>query len=634
MDWSILMIICICLSREYAHACDEECKAALIEEFRIMLDSKLNPIQADLRNVKSELTLLGGTVADIYTSTDGLDGRSSQSQLATEAVKKMQETMSEDIRTVKEKVVMYEGKLNAIETIKIKVDSNDINIKEIKTQLTAIESEFEELSEFRNIIKEEVQPIFSILDDKFKPVNHMKEDITTIKDSIRILDRKYGDTLHDISEINDSVKILDRKYGDTLDDISEINEWTKEIHMYTNDATTKQTSMSVEIQEIESKLESYEASIKTIKPIMTKVESFESGIGEISKEHQELTKNIINSEDILLDTFTMTAIGLSRCPEGFFGIMSTHCFKIFKDQKTNWSDAENLCRSHDLVLAEPSDRMAMFLSRFLLHLYGEGSFWLNGQGDGTKFIWLNSNKTLDSNNQLWSPGKPGDRVSHSYCLSLLLIEEDVRNYHGQPYYPYDCSEKKHFPLCEDLIQDTQLLKSPLQNLEENITHKLDDIENKIMESDKILLKSISYSSSIDCPDGLFNIAAQCFKILRDQKRNWVDAKNQCKSRSLKLAQPMDSAACALATYLVVNYGDSSAWVGSTGDGSKFVWCSTERTTLNINSPLWLPSYPGSNFSPNQCVALVFTKSSLRSHPEQVYEVSDYSSLRYTLCEAE
>ncbi|CAL4254474.1 unnamed protein product, partial [Meganyctiphanes norvegica] len=172
MDWSFLMIICICLSREYVQACDEDCKAALIVEFKIMLDSKLNPIQADLRNVKSELTMLGGTVADIYTSTDGLDGRSSQSQLASEAVKKMQVTMSEDIRTVKEKVVMYEGKLNAIETIKIQVDSNDINIKEIKTQLTAIESEFEELSEFRNIVKEEVQPIFRILDDKFKPVNH------------------------------------------------------------------------------------------------------------------------------------------------------------------------------------------------------------------------------------------------------------------------------------------------------------------------------------------------------------------------------------------------------------------------------------------------------------------------------
>ncbi|CAL4121222.1 unnamed protein product, partial [Meganyctiphanes norvegica] len=73
--------------------------------------------------------------------------------------------------------------------------------------------------------------------------------------------------------------------------------------------------------------------------------------------------------------------------EGFFSL-STQCFKMFKDVKLNWADAKSHCESHDLILAEPSDAVALDLRKYVVDSYG-GSHrvWLGGYADGSKWVW-------------------------------------------------------------------------------------------------------------------------------------------------------------------------------------------------------------------------------------------------------
>ncbi|CAL4210978.1 unnamed protein product [Meganyctiphanes norvegica] len=635
MERSIIVMLVLCLSQYTVQACDADCKSALIEEFKIILDSKLNPIKAELGTFRKQFEIVGGTVADIYTSTDGLDGRSSQSLLASEAVKKMQETMSEDIRTVKEKFEIYESKLNDIETIKTKVESCNINIKETKSELTAIKSELEELVGFKKVVKE---------------IHKYTEGATTKQTSLS----------DDLQEVKTKVESYETS-------IKKINPIMTQV----NGIVSSVSVMSDDLQEVKVKVESYETSIKTINPIKSEVQSVVSSVSDISKENQELAKNQINSDNMLLNLFTMTATGLNRCPEGFFGFVSTQCFKVFKNQKTKWSEADNICRSEGLTLAEPSDRTAMVLTGFLLQIYGNGTFWVNARSDGKKFLWQQSNKTLESYNRLWTPGQPGDRVSPGHCLSLLVSEEEWRSYPGQPYHSHNCSEIEHYPLCQQLLQgDTHLMKSPILYLEENISQKMDDNEIKNNESDKVLLKSIkllqdtqalkslqldlevNISQKIDgmerkmiasdklllnaikgCPVDFIEISKQCFKFVFDRKQSWKNAKSDCERRGLKLAQPVESAFSPLRRYLVQHYGDKGyVWMGAQGDGSKLVF-QPSGESLDNNSLVWYPSYPGAYLGAKYCLSMRVRVGDLNSHPGQPVDVTGCTSTLYALCEA-
>ncbi|CAL4149539.1 unnamed protein product, partial [Meganyctiphanes norvegica] len=189
----------------------------------------------------------------------------------------------------------------------------------------------------------------------------------------------------------------------------------------------------------------------------------------------------MNQINVKLATF-------ERCPGGV--IVSTQCFTVFRDHPSNWTDAVKRCQSEGLVLAEPSDTVAVPLRRFLLDRYGDGSFWLSARGDQRKFVWQSTNKDLDDDSTLWSPGQPGDRYTPLYCLSLLAWDIDLKRSPGQPYYSQDCSNVFNYPLCERILEKTETLKSPTIALAENISITLDTIENDLIDSILMYNKSI------------------------------------------------------------------------------------------------------------------------------------------------
>ncbi|CAL4145415.1 unnamed protein product, partial [Meganyctiphanes norvegica] len=154
---------------------------------------------------------------------------------------------------------------------------------------------------------------------------------------------------------------------------------------------------------------------------------------------------------------------------------------IFRDQPSNWTDAVKRCQSEGLVLAEPTDTVAVPLRRFLLERYGDGSFWVNARGNQRKIMWQRGNKALEDDSPLWS-GQPEDRVTPSYCLSLLAWYEDWLSSPGQPYYSRECSNTYNYPLCERILEDKETLKSPIIALAENISITLDFIETSLIDS--------------------------------------------------------------------------------------------------------------------------------------------------------
>ncbi|CAL4239997.1 unnamed protein product, partial [Meganyctiphanes norvegica] len=334
MDWSWysihIILLCMIFPRDYVQANDDRFKEALLQEFEQLLDAKLNSkmnhINGELNTIKSKLDLVYGAFAGIETSVQGFDGRSSASQLATEAVKKMQVTMSDDLRAVKEKVETYENSINEIKSVKNKVDSYEDPINEIISVKQKVESFEESINEIRNI------------KNKVEYCEGSLNEIVIVRNKVD----SYEDPINAILTVKHKVE----SFEDSI----------------------------IEIKTVKSKIDSNEESISKIKSLnditlQTKKlsEKNNSTNSEISQKITDLAKNTIESNDILLNSLIASTVA-NGCQYGF--LVSTHCFKVFWEKTTDWTEAENLCHSQNFTLAEPSDRVALVLSRFLLQGYG------------------------------------------------------------------------------------------------------------------------------------------------------------------------------------------------------------------------------------------------------------------------
>ncbi|CAL4067390.1 unnamed protein product [Meganyctiphanes norvegica] len=179
---------------------------------------------------------------------------------------------------------------------------------------------------------------------------------------------------------------------------------------------------------------------------------------------------------------------------------------------------------------------------------------------------------------------------------------------------------------ENVIQETTSLEPRLLDLERNITSQLIDLEDKMKESDNMLLKSIT------CPSGFFKMSSQCFKMFRDRERSWSEAKTKCEEEGYMLAQPDESVAVSLRKKLYEDFGDRSfAWLGAQGDGSKFVYAHG-GLALDNASPLWWPDQPGSYVGADKCLFLLVDGSYFRDHPARPYFSNGCSASWYALCE--
>lgn len=235
-------------------------------------------------------------------------------------------------------------------------------------------------------------------------------------------------------------------------------------------------------------------------------------------------------------------------------MMMNQCFRIFNDTTRSWTDAESKCRSENLILAEPSDSVAAPLREYVLKNYGTGSYecWLGARGDGSKFVWQHSGRSLLSNNTLWD----SKSMSTSNCLELDVLQSQWASKPGKPYDSVSCANSR-WTLCEG-----SRLSSNLNWL---------------------------------------TVGADRF-VKYNQTMTWTDARTVCRSVGLDLYQPKDY--LAVSKYLETNYfnGGSSVyfWLGGQGNGTHQLWFS--GSVVPANAP-WYGSY-ASSVGTNHCMFLV------------------------------
>ncbi|CAL4066342.1 unnamed protein product [Meganyctiphanes norvegica] len=631
MDWqwyATVLILCF-LQRDYAEACDDDFKRALLQEFEHLLDNKLNPMNIQMTQMNDKLAtietklellegtagvietstevinervseLLVGTAGDINTSTDDFNVRSSESQIVTDVVKKMQETLETKFDAFGESIS------------EIKMSSND-SFQELHSIKSSIEENI-------TIIKNDISVILSDVKEVIFPIRDMAESILKIQQNTEYF----------------KVPITELRYLE-----NESNALLKGIK------------------------ERMEASKVPSNEIMTQ----SVNIIEIIEDSN---RNRMETEDMMLNLLLMLTAGVERCPDGVF--ISTQCFTTLRDHPSNWTEAEKWCQSQGLVLAEPSDTAVVPLRRFLLQRYGEASFWVNANGHQRKFMWGRANKALEVDSPLWSPGHPGDRVTPLHCLSLLSWKDDWKRSPLQPYHSEECSNTFNYPLCERLLQDTETLKSPIKTLTELTTMKLYSMEQKIIDSDKFYRNSFekilqdtqsmkdpvlaleqklstkmeSVKANISAtlekcnthrnkrnltalistnPDA-FCLSTQCFLLMKDVTTNWTEAVVKCEEIGFILAEPTDEVAVPLRKYIVNTFGDKQSWLGAKADGSNYVW-RHGGGLLMANNPLW----DSKDISIGNCLELDATQDELDNGPETPYDsYACANSDRYPLCE--
>ena len=65
----------------------------------------------------------------------------------------------------------------------------------------------------------------------------------------------------------------------------------------------------------------------------------------------------------------------TECPAGFFmSDGSPQCFKFFPEKRGNWRTANETCAKEGLMMALPTDAVAIALRKDLLYTYGKQLF--------------------------------------------------------------------------------------------------------------------------------------------------------------------------------------------------------------------------------------------------------------------
>ncbi|CAL4110811.1 unnamed protein product [Meganyctiphanes norvegica] len=234
---------------------------------------------------------------------------------------------------------------------------------------------------------------------------------------------------------------------------------------------------------------------------------------------------------------------------------------------------------------------------------------------------------LSNGSPLWWPERPGTQVTTSYCLGLIVWESLRNSNPDKPYSTYECHEWQ-YPLCERLIQETNIVKNP-------IVTTLETMNKKRIESDRNLLNSIIMNNEGlgSCPGGFF-MSSECFVPITDSGRTWTDAAAKCQAQNMKLAEPSNKVAVALRTLLLNRYGTGHFWMNAKANGSHFIW-QHSNTVLSTANPLWWPGEPKiRQLTTNYCMALLTGDSTWKKNPDNPYGPWKCSSSYYTLCELE
>ncbi|CAL4169329.1 unnamed protein product, partial [Meganyctiphanes norvegica] len=386
---------------------------------------------------------LAEKVQDIHTSMDGINGRSSAILNNTKTMKTTQEALASDLQAA-----IAEGKQ--------KTESLAEKVQNIHNSMDGINGRSSTILNNTNTMKTMQETLASDMETAINKIVSYGEccaevQITSTNTSRMI--KEVKENMEVLKVLVEYINVTTISKQNRTQDIGNLKDPIDELKTLENES-------NVILKDIQQSMGVCKAHQNTI--------THQSNI--IYEKIEEMDRNILESEGVLMNTMIMTSKEIEGCPDGIF--FSTQCFKIVRNRQTNSEDAEQVCHSEGLFLAEVHNTVSVPLTRFLLQRYGEGSYWINAKGEAGTFMWQRSNKAVNSNSIQLSLGHSDEVVTPNLCLSLVVSEEGWRNNSSQPYHPHDCSETEHYILCERLLEDSVTLKAPLLLFRESITQKL------------------------------------------------------------------------------------------------------------------------------------------------------------------
>ncbi|CAL4090355.1 unnamed protein product, partial [Meganyctiphanes norvegica] len=140
-----------------------------------------------------------------------------------------------------------------------------------------------------------------------------------------------------------------------------------------------------------------------------------------------------------------------------------------------------------------------------------------------------------------------------------------------------------------------------------------------------------------CPDGFITSQdlRQCFKVFKDEHRNWNETQSKCLQENLVHAMPSDTNAIELRKKILDTYGEvEGVWLGGISPaGSGQVTVPGNQTQLDQDHHLWRPGAPVLSDDQDMCVWMPLTQEYVSDWPRQVYSTRLCAFPWITLCEA-
>ncbi|CAL4135562.1 unnamed protein product [Meganyctiphanes norvegica] len=272
--------------------------------------------------------------------------------------------------------------------------------------------------EFRNILKQELEPIYEFLNEKFKPLGEVKQEVGTLR-------------------------------RDTRD----MFVMSEEILQHTQSVANKQESMERDLHSVKADVKSYDSRFRELESFSLKTmkacnSPLNETIGHMLKPLEEMDNKRNQTDHDMLNSTLMAAQDRDvGCPEaeGFFlSAGGKQCLKAYINEKIEWTAAKSLCESQGLALAKP-DSVAL-LQIYLNEKFGDTFYWLDARRESTEsvFKWERDGEELSSSHLLWFDGFPISQSS-SNCLGLSAQDSIIKK--NKPYFNQGCT-KVAFPLCE------------------------------------------------------------------------------------------------------------------------------------------------------------------------------------------
>ncbi|CAL4211732.1 unnamed protein product, partial [Meganyctiphanes norvegica] len=130
------------------------------------------------------------------------------------------------------------------------------------------------------------------------------------------------------------------------------------------------------------------------------IDTMEQNMATSQEIRDNMEKNISTSLEIIDKQRRLITTNHAN-----FCVLS-QCFTFFMDGKVNWTDAKAKCEEFSLILAEPSDSVAVPLRKYMVDKFGDVPAWIGAKCDGNQFVFQHSGTALPNKSPLWDDNSP------------------------------------------------------------------------------------------------------------------------------------------------------------------------------------------------------------------------------------